>query len=101
MTAPARGPLAGPIRRGQDKKGTRRAEARRVVSAERLGDQNVSLAANWRLRSVVPHSAQAGFGSIEPGKRAALITVRVPEAVDDVEEYLVSGIEPDAIDWLE
>ena len=34
------------------------------------------------------------FGTIEPGKRAALIAVRVPAGVDDVEEYLVSGIEP-------
>jgi len=41
------------------------------------------------------------FGSIEKGKRAALIAVRVPDHVDDVEEYLVSGIEPDAITWLD
>ena len=40
------------------------------------------------------------FGSIEPGKRAALIAVRVPEGVSDVEEYLVSGIRPSAIQWL-
>ena len=40
------------------------------------------------------------FGSIEPGKRAALIAVRVPEGVSDVEEYLVSGILPSAIQWL-
>ena len=40
------------------------------------------------------------FGSIEPGKRAALIAVRVPRGVIDVEEYLLSGIEPDAITWL-
>ena len=40
------------------------------------------------------------FGSIEPGKRASLIAVRVPAGVDDVEEYLVSGIEPGAITWL-
>ena len=40
------------------------------------------------------------FGSIEPGKRAALIAVRVPEGVSDVEEYLVSGIQPSAIQWL-
>ena len=40
------------------------------------------------------------FGTIEPGKRAALIAVRVPSGVEDVEEYLVSGsIEPDAIRW--
>ena len=41
------------------------------------------------------------FGTIEAGKRAALIAVRVPANVDDVEEYLLSGIEPDAITWLD
>jgi imidazolonepropionase-like amidohydrolase len=41
------------------------------------------------------------FGTIEPGKEADLIAVRVPPAIDDVEEYLVSGIEPDAIAWLD
>jgi cytosine/adenosine deaminase-related metal-dependent hydrolase len=41
------------------------------------------------------------FGSLEPGKRASLISVRVPAAVDDVEEYVISGIEPDAIAWLD
>jgi len=40
------------------------------------------------------------FGTIEAGKRAELIAVRVPPGVDDVEEYLVGGIEPDAIRWL-
>jgi cytosine/adenosine deaminase-related metal-dependent hydrolase len=40
------------------------------------------------------------FGTIEPGKRADLIAVRVPRATEDVEEYLLSGIEPDAIRWL-
>ena len=41
------------------------------------------------------------FGSIETGKRAALIVVRLPDHLDDVEEYLVSCIEPDAIAWLD
>jgi 5-methylthioadenosine/S-adenosylhomocysteine deaminase len=41
------------------------------------------------------------FGSIEIGKRAALIAVRIPDGVDDVEEYLVGGIEPDAVTWLD
>ena len=41
------------------------------------------------------------FGSIEAGKRAALIAVRVPAGVADVEEYLVGGVEPDAITWLD
>jgi cytosine/adenosine deaminase-related metal-dependent hydrolase len=33
-----------------------------------------------------------GYGTIAPGKRAALIAVRVPAGVRDVEEYLVSGV---------
>jgi 5-methylthioadenosine/S-adenosylhomocysteine deaminase len=41
------------------------------------------------------------FGSIEAGKRASLIAVDLPEHVDDVEEYLVSGVTPDTIRWLE
>jgi cytosine/adenosine deaminase-related metal-dependent hydrolase len=40
------------------------------------------------------------YGSIEPGKRAALIAVRVPQGVNDVEEYLVSGAEPVRLSWL-
>ena len=41
------------------------------------------------------------YGTIEPGKRARLLAVSVPAATDDVEEYLVSGIEADQIRWLE
>lgn len=41
------------------------------------------------------------WGSIDVGKRAALIAVRIPAGVSDVEEYLVGGIEPDAIKWLD
>jgi cytosine/adenosine deaminase-related metal-dependent hydrolase len=41
------------------------------------------------------------FGSIEPGKRAALIAVRIPEGVTDVEEFLVNGVEPRDIRWLD
>ena len=40
------------------------------------------------------------FGSIDTGKRAALIAVRIPDGVDDVEEYLVNGVEPDQVQWL-
>ena len=40
------------------------------------------------------------FGSIDKGKQAALIAVRLPERVSDVEEYLVSGIEPEMIQWV-
>ena len=41
------------------------------------------------------------FGSIEAGKRASLIAVRVPAGVSNVEEYLVGGVEPSAISWLD
>ena len=40
------------------------------------------------------------FGSLEQGKQAALIAVQLPARVGDVEEYLVSGIGPDAIQWV-
>ena len=40
------------------------------------------------------------YGTIEPGKRAALISVRLPAWVRDVEEYLVSGIQPADIEWV-
>jgi cytosine/adenosine deaminase-related metal-dependent hydrolase len=73
------------------------AEARRLaprVPARRL------------IESATVHGARAlGFtdllGTLEPGRMARLIAVRLPEAVGDVEEYLVSGVDPDAIEWLE
>jgi cytosine/adenosine deaminase-related metal-dependent hydrolase len=42
----------------------------------------------------------ADYGTIETGKRARLIAVDLPASCDDVEEYLVSGIEPLQIHWL-
>jgi cytosine/adenosine deaminase-related metal-dependent hydrolase len=41
------------------------------------------------------------YGTIEPGKRADLIGVALPTGIEDVEQYLVSGIEPQAIRWLD
>ncbi|HLG54491.1 MAG TPA: amidohydrolase family protein [Vicinamibacterales bacterium] len=72
------------------------AEARRIapcVPARQLL-QSATLTAAHAL------GFERDFGSIEKGKRAALIAVRVPAGVDDVEEYLVSGVEPGDISWL-
>lgn len=41
------------------------------------------------------------YGTIAPGKRARLISVSLPSGVDDVEEYLVSGIDLEQIRWVE
>ena len=40
------------------------------------------------------------YGTIEPGKSGRLLAVEVPADTEDVEEYLVSGIEPAQIRWL-
>ncbi|HET7617134.1 MAG TPA: amidohydrolase family protein [Vicinamibacterales bacterium] len=42
-----------------------------------------------------------GFGTLEAGKRAAIIAVRIPRDVADVEEYLVGGVDPLDITWPE
>jgi cytosine/adenosine deaminase-related metal-dependent hydrolase len=73
------------------------AEARRIAPA---------VAAGRLLESATQVGARAlGFdselGSLDAGKRASLLAVRVPEDVLDVEEYLVAGVEPDAIMWLD
>ena len=41
------------------------------------------------------------FGSVEAGKCAALLAIEVPEGVTDVEEYLLTGIEPLQVRWLD
>jgi cytosine/adenosine deaminase-related metal-dependent hydrolase len=44
---------------------------------------------------------EADYGTLEPGKRARLIAVDLPDPISDVEEYLLSGIRPEQIRWLE
>jgi cytosine/adenosine deaminase-related metal-dependent hydrolase len=43
----------------------------------------------------------ADYGTIEAGKRSRLLAVSVTPGVADVEEYLVSGIRPDQLRWVE
>lgn len=40
------------------------------------------------------------LGSLSPGKRAAMLAVTLPGAVDDVEEYLLSDIQPSQVQWV-
>ena len=40
------------------------------------------------------------LGSLTPGKRAAMIAVQLPDGVTDVEEFLLSGIQPAQIQAL-
>jgi cytosine/adenosine deaminase-related metal-dependent hydrolase len=66
-----------------------------------------SVPASRVLHSATLAGAEAlGFaselGSIEPGKRAQLLAVRLPGGVTDVEQYLVSGnVEPADLGWLD
>jgi aminodeoxyfutalosine deaminase len=43
---------------------------------------------------------EADYGTLEPGKRARILSVAIPEGISDVEEYLVSGIEPGQLIWV-
>jgi cytosine/adenosine deaminase-related metal-dependent hydrolase len=40
------------------------------------------------------------FGSIQPGKSDRLLAIDLPDGLTDVEEYLVSGVQPSRIRWL-
>jgi cytosine/adenosine deaminase-related metal-dependent hydrolase len=58
------------------------------------------------LESATIHGARAlgfdaDYGTIEPGKLARLLAVDVPPGTADVEEYLVSGVHPGQIRWVE
>ena len=59
----------------------------------------------WLLESATAVGAAAlgvgdRFGTIEAGKRAPLLAVRLPEGVDDPEAYLVSGVDPSSLSWV-
>jgi cytosine/adenosine deaminase-related metal-dependent hydrolase len=43
----------------------------------------------------------AEFGTLEPGRRGRFLAVQIPPHTDDVEEYLVSGVSPEQIAWIE
>jgi cytosine/adenosine deaminase-related metal-dependent hydrolase len=43
---------------------------------------------------------EGDLGTIETGRRARLLAVSIPPATDDVERYLVSGIQPEQIRWI-
>lgn len=73
------------------------AEARRL--APRVPSR--ALLESATRRGAAALGFEEDFGTIEPGRRAQLIAVRLPADVHDVEEYLVSGIEPSMITWLD
>lgn len=43
----------------------------------------------------------AEIGTLTPGKAAEIIAVSLPDAVDNVEEYLVGGITPSQVTWVQ
>jgi len=53
------------------------------------------------LAGAVALGFDSELGSIAPGKRAQLLTVRLPTGVADVEEYLLGGVEPSDVRWLD
>jgi aminodeoxyfutalosine deaminase len=59
-----------------------------------------SLLASATIEGARALGFDAEYGSIEPGKRSALITVALTGDVDDVEEYLVGGVGDGQIGWL-
>lgn len=41
------------------------------------------------------------IGTLTPGKAAEIIAVSLPDAIDNVEEYLVGGITPSQVTWVQ
>jgi imidazolonepropionase-like amidohydrolase len=42
----------------------------------------------------------AEYGTIEAGKRARLLAVSLPESIEAIEEYLVSGVRQHQLQWI-
>src|SRR5258708_8407568 len=61
--------------------------ARLIESATRAGAEALGFAGE--------------LGTLEPGKRAQVLAVTLPAGVDDVAEYLLGGIEPQDVCWLD
>jgi aminodeoxyfutalosine deaminase len=60
-----------------------------------------ALIASATLNGACALGFQSDFGSIEPGKRDHLIAVGLPGSLTDVEEWLVAGVGPDEIRWID
>jgi len=73
------------------------AEARRLAPRVRAR----TLLESATCRGAAALGFEDDYGTLEVGKRAQIIAVSVPSDVNDVEEYLVSGIEPSDVRWLE
>jgi aminodeoxyfutalosine deaminase len=73
------------------------AEVRRLAPAVTAG----RILESATLAGAAALGFDAELGSIEPGKRAQLIAVRLPADVHDVEQYLLSGIDPADVRWLD
>jgi cytosine/adenosine deaminase-related metal-dependent hydrolase len=73
------------------------AEARRLAPRVPAG----RLLESATLTGATALGFRRDLGSIEPRKRASLLAVRLPAGVTDVEEHLVSGVDPGAVTWLE
>jgi len=74
-----------------------------LAEARRLAPR---VPARWLLEGATAVGAGAlgfgdTFGTLEPGKRAAVLAVRMPEDVSNPEEYLLGGIDTDALEWVD